>query len=68
MKEEVEEVSGMASHSTDTSAQLDDQHTADQGTVKFLNFRMPEKLAVITLKFQQRDLSIEKFVQKVQME
>ena len=36
-----EEVSGMATHSTDTSAQLDDQLTADQGTVKFLNFQMP---------------------------
>ena len=36
--------------------------------VKFLDFQTPKMSAVITLKFQQRRLSIERFVQKVQME
>ena len=37
-------------------------------TIKVLNFRKGKMFAAITLKFKQRDLSIEKFVQKVQME
>ena len=33
-----------------------------------LNYRTPKMLAVITLRFKQRDLSIEKFVQKLHIE
>ena len=33
-------------------------------TVKFLNFRMPENFAETTLKFKQKDLSIEKLCPK----
>ena len=38
------------------------------GTVKVQNFRTPKTFGVITLKFKQKMFSIEKFVQKVQME
>ena len=41
---------------------------ASTGTVKVLNFGTPKMFAIITLKFKQRCLSIEKYVQKVQME
>ena len=37
-------------------------------TVKVLNFQTSKLFGVITLKFEQRRLSIEKFVQKVQTE
>ena len=35
------------------------------GTVKFLKILTPEKFAVIILKFEQRDFTIEKYVQKM---
>ena len=40
----------------------------DEGTVKFQNFRTPEKSAVIYLKFKQRVQTLEYFVKKMQME
>ena len=37
-------------------------------TIKVLNFQKGKMFAAITLKFKQRDLSIEKFVLKLQTE
>ena len=37
-------------------------------TVKFLNFRTPEKFAVIYLKFKKRGQTFRFFVKKMQME
>ena len=37
-------------------------------TVKFLNFQMQEKLAVINLKFKQRCQTLGYFTKKMQME
>ena len=37
-------------------------------TVKFLNFRMPENIAVMYLKFKQKMPNLREFHQKVQME
>ena len=37
-------------------------------TVKFLNFRTPENIAVIYLKFKQRGQTLECFAKKMQME
>ena len=39
----------------------------ETGTVKFLNFRTPENIAVIYLKFKQRGQTLGNFTKKVQM-
>ena len=39
-----------------------------ENTVKFLNFRTPENIALITLKFEQIGLTAENCLQKMQME
>ena len=39
-----------------------------QSTVKILNVCTPQKVAVITLKFEQGGFMIDKYVQKVQKE
>ena len=39
-----------------------------QSTVKILKVRTPQKVAVITLKFEQDVFMIDKYVQKVQKE
>ena len=58
-------------HSEDRSARASSQ--SDQSlccalTVKFLNFRTPENIAVIYLKFKQRLQIIGNFIKKVQIE
>ena len=62
-------------HDTDTNRFLGSQFGITGGqtlemlnTVKFLNFRMPENIVVIYLKFKQRGQILGYFIKKMQME